>query len=138
MLSMSAYYVVKHVPTGDCFIVLKEVAEKLDYPRYDVCGHPTVRQFKLLEFIDTDEILAQNDNLIAMDATAIGFYDAEGAFFYLYDRSRPCDTFDYDLADSPLRYVIRYSGNGVAPYIELPVTRDRAEDLVRYIRSATC
>lgn len=138
MLSMSAYYVVKHVPTGDCFIVLKEVAEKLDYPRYDVCGHPTVRQFKSLEFIDTDEILAQNDNLIAMDATAIGFYDAEGTFFYLYDRSRPCDTFDYDLADGHLRYVIRYSGNGVTPYIELPVTRDRAEELVRYIRSATC
>ena len=28
MLSMSAYYVVKHAPTGDCFIVLKEVADR--------------------------------------------------------------------------------------------------------------
>lgn len=72
MPSMSAYYVVKHVPTGDCFVVLKEVAQKLDYPRYDVCGHPTVRQFKSLEFIDTDEYVdddAWEDEALARSAT---------------------------------------------------------------------
>ena len=71
MLSMSAYYVVKHVPTGDCFIVLKEVAEKLNTLHYDVCGHPTVRQFQSLEFIDTDEYVddALEDEALARSAT---------------------------------------------------------------------
>ena len=55
MPAMSAYYVVKHIDTGERFVVLKEVAEKLNPLHYDVCGYPTVRQFQTLEFIDTDE-----------------------------------------------------------------------------------
>lgn len=55
MPAMSAYYVVKHINTGERFIVLKEVADMLNPLHYDVCGHPTVRQFQSLEFIDTNE-----------------------------------------------------------------------------------
>ena len=77
MPSMSAYYVVKHVPTGEHFIVLKEVAKKLNPLCYDLRGYPTVRQFQILEFIDTDEYAddehmdndAREDEPLARSAT---------------------------------------------------------------------
>lgn len=61
MPSMSAYYVVKHVPTGEHFIVLKEVAKSLNPLHYDLRGYPTVRQFQTLEFIDTDEYVDDDE-----------------------------------------------------------------------------
>lgn len=61
MPAVSAYYVVKHIDTEERFVVLKEVAEKLNPLHYDVCGYPTVRQFQTLEFIDTDEYVDDDE-----------------------------------------------------------------------------
>lgn len=71
MPAMSACYVVKHISTGEHFVVLKEIAEKLNTLHYDVCGHPTVRQFQSLEFIDTDEYVddALEDEAMVGSAT---------------------------------------------------------------------
>lgn len=49
-------------------------------------------------------------NAIANGAHTVGFYDKEGAFFYLYQASRPEEKYSYGLANGFECAVARFNG----------------------------
>lgn len=66
---------------------------------------------------------------------AIGFYDVEGTFFYVWDSSRPDATYSYALAEWVDYYVVRlHMGEG--PYCEIGLDEDGAYNLLDHIRHA--
>lgn len=66
---------------------------------------------------------------------AIGFYDVEGTFFYIWDSSRPDDTYSYALAAAEDYYVVRLC-IGDRPYCEIGLDCDGAYSLLNHINHA--
>lgn len=62
---------------------------------------------------------------------AVGFYDADGTFFYLADRDRPQESYSYDLAGPSVRYVARYTDDRFDGYREITVSADMADLIAR-------
>lgn len=57
-----------------------------------------------------------------------GFYDESGTFFTTFDRKRPHDEVNTELAGRPCRFVARV-GNGCEPYSEIELPRQTARQL---------